>query len=209
MRDRGPRRPVGRATGAGRLRRLCGLQEYFDDLEIKATPPPRIVSAWTSRGEAEVSRSTAAGAIRLRERVSAHEPSQGAEQNWQPVPRADRQGDRVIEVEVRWSEKAGHQARADRRVSGARVGQAELGAALPALPLRAPLRRAALSPAAGDLGPAASGAAPRRGSGCELPPISTVRWSVGRGRGRADAARHWPRPGQAPSECSSSGPANR
>ena len=30
---------------------MCGLQEYFDALEIKTSPPPRVVSALDLEGE--------------------------------------------------------------------------------------------------------------------------------------------------------------
>jgi hypothetical protein len=85
---------------------MCGLQEYFDALEIKTSPPPRVVNALNLEGE------------------SAGKPIRGGKErfafdndfnlkavrrvlhdNWRGLPdELDRAS--AIEIEVQWSEKA-------------------------------------------------------------------------------------------------------
>ncbi len=86
---------------------MCGLQEYFDALDIKTSPPPRIVSALDLEGE------------------SGGKPVRGGKEkfafdndfllrhlrrvlhdNWRRLPDKLDAADRV-EIEVKWSEKAG------------------------------------------------------------------------------------------------------
>ncbi len=86
---------------------MCGLQEYFDALDIKTSPPPRIVSALDLEGE------------------SGGKPVRGGKEkfafdndfllrhvrrvlhaNWRRLPDKLDSVDRV-EIEVNWSEKAG------------------------------------------------------------------------------------------------------
>jgi hypothetical protein len=86
---------------------MCGLQEYFDALEIKTSPPPRIVSALDLEGMS--------GGKLLRggkERFAFEDDFQLKHlrrvltENWRRLP-DQLAGATEIELEVRWSEKAG------------------------------------------------------------------------------------------------------
>jgi hypothetical protein len=86
---------------------MCGLQEYFDALEIKSSPPPRVVSALELEG--------ASGAKRVRggkERLAFENDFQLKHlrrilnENWRRLPESVETADK-IEIEVKWSEKAG------------------------------------------------------------------------------------------------------
>ena len=134
---------------------MCGLQEYFDALEIKTAPPPRVVSALDLEGQSG-GKTTRGG----KERFAFEDDFQlkhlrrVLNQNWRRLP-PELATANAIEIEVRWSEKAG----AKRVVTDQ---DSELAAPLPPVPLRAALWSAALSPAARDVGAAAAGAGPRR-----------------------------------------------
>jgi hypothetical protein len=87
---------------------MCGLQEYFDALEIKTSPPPRLVSGngvETMRGGRKVEGGTERFAfetdflLRHLRRV--------LEENWRRLPEAAATAGQ-IEVEVKWSERAGN-----------------------------------------------------------------------------------------------------
>ena len=86
---------------------MCGLQEYFDALEIRTSPPPRIVSALDLEG------------------MSGGKPVRGGKErfafendfllkhlrrvlneNWRRLPETVDSASK-IELEVKWSEKAG------------------------------------------------------------------------------------------------------
>ena len=86
---------------------MCGLQEYFDALEIKSARPPRVISALDLEG--------ASGARRVRggkERFAFENDFQLKHlrrilnENWRRLPEAVETADK-IEIEVKWSEKAG------------------------------------------------------------------------------------------------------
>jgi hypothetical protein len=87
---------------------MCDLQEYFDALEIKSSPPPRVVTALDIEEGGGKGKATRGG----RERFAFENDFQlkhlrrVLEQNWRRIP---EQVDRAskIEVEVKWSEKAG------------------------------------------------------------------------------------------------------
>jgi hypothetical protein len=85
---------------------MCGLQEYFDALQIKTSPPPRIVSALDLEGES--------GGKQVRggkEKLAFDNDFQlktlrrVLHENWQRLPEKLDRADK-IEIEVRWSEKA-------------------------------------------------------------------------------------------------------
>jgi hypothetical protein len=86
---------------------MCGLQEYFDALEIRTSPPPRLVSGMdvegTRRGK-KVQGGTERFAfendflLRHLRRV--------LDENWRRLPDAVATAPK-IEVEVKWSERAG------------------------------------------------------------------------------------------------------
>jgi len=85
---------------------MCGLQEYFDALEIKTSPPPRIVSALDLEGES--------GGKQIRGGKEKFEFSNDFQlktlrrvlhDNWRRLPEKLDTADK-IELEVRWSEKA-------------------------------------------------------------------------------------------------------
>ena len=86
---------------------MCGLQEYFDALEIKTSPPPRVVSALDLEGES--------GGKPVRggkERFAFDDDFQlkhlrrVLNENWRRLPEPIATANE-IEIEVRWSEKAG------------------------------------------------------------------------------------------------------
>ncbi len=89
---------------------MCGLQEYFDALEIKTSPPPASSALWTSKGES--------GGKPIRggkEKFEFYNDFQlktlrrVLHDNWRRLPEKLDTVDK-IELEVRWSEKAGPSA---------------------------------------------------------------------------------------------------
>ena len=86
---------------------MCGLQEYFDALEIRTSPPPRIVSALDLEG-------TSGGkAVRGgKERFAFENDFQLKHvrrvltENWRRLPETIGSASK-IELEVKWAEKAG------------------------------------------------------------------------------------------------------
>jgi hypothetical protein len=86
---------------------MCGLQEYFDALEIKTVPPPRVVSGVDLEGN-NGGKSIRGGRERFafdNDFVLKHLRRILAE-NWRRLP-PQLENAKTIEVEVRWSEKAG------------------------------------------------------------------------------------------------------
>ena len=86
---------------------MCGLQEYFDALEIKSTPPPRIVSALDMEGQSG-SKVTHGGQERFAfdsDFLLKH-LRRVLNENWRRLPEPIAIAT-DIEIEVRWSEKAG------------------------------------------------------------------------------------------------------
>jgi hypothetical protein len=86
---------------------MCGLQEYFDALEIKTVPPPRVVSALDLEGESG-GKVVHGG----KERYAFENDFQlkhlrrVLNENWRRLPDPIENAT-AIEIEVRWSEKAG------------------------------------------------------------------------------------------------------
>jgi hypothetical protein len=86
---------------------MCGLQEYFDALEIKTSPPPRVVSALDLEGQSGGKRVT--GGV---ERFAFENDFQlkhlrrVLNENWRRLPESVAAAPK-IEIEVKWSEKAG------------------------------------------------------------------------------------------------------
>ena len=86
---------------------MCGLQEYFDALEIKTSPPPRVVNALDLEGTNSGKRVRGG-----KERFAFENDFQLGHvrrvlnENWRRLPETVDTA-RKIEVEVRWSEKAG------------------------------------------------------------------------------------------------------
>ena len=86
---------------------MCGLQEYFDALEIKSTPPPRIVSALDMEGQSG-GKPQRGG----KERVAFDSEfllkhlRRVLNENWRRLPEPIATATN-IEIEVRWSEKLG------------------------------------------------------------------------------------------------------
>ena len=86
---------------------MCGLQEYFDALEIKSTPPPRIVSALDMEGQSG-GKPQRGGKERFAfdsEFLLKH-LRRVLNENWRRLPEPIATATN-IEIEVRWSEKAG------------------------------------------------------------------------------------------------------
>jgi hypothetical protein len=86
---------------------MCGLQEYFDALEIKSTAPPRIVSALDMEGQSG-GKTTRGGKERFAfdsDFLLKH-LRRVLNENWRRLP-APLATATDIEIEVHWSEKAG------------------------------------------------------------------------------------------------------
>jgi hypothetical protein len=86
---------------------MCGLQEYFDALEIKSTAPPRTVSALDLEGL------SGGNVVRGGEERFAFENDfllkhlrRVLNENWRRLPEQIA-GATQIEIDVHWSEKAG------------------------------------------------------------------------------------------------------
>jgi len=86
---------------------MCGLQEYFDALEIKTSPPPRVVSALDLEGmrggkhvNGGVERFAFENDFQLKHLRRV------LNENWQRLPESAATANKV-EVGVKWSEKAG------------------------------------------------------------------------------------------------------
>ena len=97
---------------------MCGLQGYFDAIEIKTSPPPRVVSAVDLEGAA----GGADGSKRPRggsERFAFEGDFQLKHvrrvlgENWQRLPDGVATASK-IEIEVKWAEKAGTKPRRHR-----------------------------------------------------------------------------------------------
>jgi hypothetical protein len=88
---------------------MCGLQEYFDALEIHTSPPPRVVSALDLEAAAADGGRTVRGG---RERFAFDNDFQlkhlrrVLNENWKRLPEPLANA-REVELEVKWSEKAG------------------------------------------------------------------------------------------------------
>jgi hypothetical protein len=86
---------------------MCGLQAYFDALEIRTSPPPRVVSALDMEGAS--SGKTLRGG---KERFAFENDFQLKQlrrilnENWRRLPDPLAQASE-IEIEVHWAEKAG------------------------------------------------------------------------------------------------------
>ena len=86
---------------------MCGLQEYFDALEIGTSPPPRVVSALDLEGNSAGKRVRGG-----RERYAFENDFQLKhlrrllDENWRRLPESVATANK-IELEVKWSEKAG------------------------------------------------------------------------------------------------------
>jgi hypothetical protein len=87
---------------------MCGLQGYFDALEIHTSPPPRVVSALDLEGTPNGAKVERGG----RERFAFEKDFQlkhlrrVLNENWRRLPEQLETANE-IEIEVHWSEKAG------------------------------------------------------------------------------------------------------
>jgi hypothetical protein len=108
---------------------MCGLQEYFDALEIRSSPPPRVVSALDLEG--------GSGGKRIhggKERFAFENDFQLKHvrrilnENWRRLPESVASASK-IEIEVKWSEKAG-----SKRVITDEDAEMQVGAETVALP---------------------------------------------------------------------------
>jgi hypothetical protein len=87
---------------------MCGLQPYFDALEIKTSPAPRVVSALDLEGTSSTGKAMRGG----RERFAFENDFQLRQlkkvlsENWRRLPDQLTNASE-IEIEVKWAEKAG------------------------------------------------------------------------------------------------------
>jgi hypothetical protein len=86
---------------------MCGLQEYFDALEIKTSPPPRLVSGMDVEGT-HGGRQVQGGTERFafENDFLLRHLRRVLDENWRRLPEAVASAPK-IEVEVKWSERAG------------------------------------------------------------------------------------------------------
>ncbi|HEX3902829.1 MAG TPA: hypothetical protein VH853_08250 [Polyangia bacterium] len=86
---------------------MCGLQEYFDALEIQTSPPPRVVSALDLEGESN-GKPLRGGKERFAfdNEFQLKNLRRVLNENWRRLPEPIAAASE-IEIEVRWSEKAG------------------------------------------------------------------------------------------------------
>jgi len=109
---------------------MCGLQEYFDALEIKTAPPPRVVSALDLEGGTSDGKRVRGG----KERFAFDNDFQLKhlrrilEENWRRLPPSVATANK-IEIEVKWSDKAG-----TKRVVTTEDAEMEVGGETVALP---------------------------------------------------------------------------
>jgi len=102
---------------------MCGLQEYFDALQIGTSPPPRVVSALDLEGMSEGKRVRGG-----RERFAFENDYQlkhvrrVLNENWRRLPDGVATADK-IEIEVTWSEKAGTKRVATDKEAALTIGQ--------------------------------------------------------------------------------------
>ena len=85
---------------------MCGLQEYFDALEIKTSPPPRVVSALDLEGQSR-GKPVRGGKERFAfdNDFLLKTVKRVLRENWRRLPDELDRADKV-EIEVSWSEKA-------------------------------------------------------------------------------------------------------
>jgi len=86
---------------------MCGLQDYFDALEIKTSPPPRLVSGMDVEGT-HSGRKVQGGTERFafENDFLLRHLRRVLDENWRRLPEAVASAPK-IEVEVKWSERAG------------------------------------------------------------------------------------------------------
>jgi hypothetical protein len=112
---------------------MCGLQEYFDALEIKTSPPPRVVSALDLEGGGSDGKRMRGG----KERFAFDNDFQlkhlrrVLQENWRRLPDSVGTASK-IEIEVKWSEKAG-----TKRVVTDQEAELDVGGETYALPYHA------------------------------------------------------------------------
>jgi hypothetical protein len=86
---------------------MCGLQEYFDALDIQSSPAPRVVSALDLEGQSG-GKATRGGVERFafENDFQLKHLRRVLNENWRRLPPELARANE-IEIEVRWSEKAG------------------------------------------------------------------------------------------------------
>jgi hypothetical protein len=85
---------------------MCGLQEYFDALETRTSPPPRLVSAVDLDGSGGKSVRGGKERFAFENDFQLRHVRRILEENWRRLPdQLAAAGN--IEIEARWSEKAG------------------------------------------------------------------------------------------------------
>jgi hypothetical protein len=109
---------------------MCGLQGYFDALEIKTSPPPRVVSAVDLEGAAGGGKRTRGGSERFafENDFQLKQVRRVLGENWQRLPDGVATASK-IEIEVKWAEKAG-----TRRVVTDQAAELQVGSESMALP---------------------------------------------------------------------------
>jgi hypothetical protein len=85
---------------------LCGLQEYFDTLEVKAAEPPRLVSSVDLESDARKSLRGGKALYAFETEFQLKHLRRILDNNWKRLPEQVAKAKKV-EIEVYWAEKAG------------------------------------------------------------------------------------------------------
>jgi hypothetical protein len=87
---------------------MCGLQDYFDALEARSASPPRVVSAVDLEGAGTDGKVVHGGRERFafETEFQLKQLRRVLDQNWKRLPEPIA-GANAVEIEVKWSEKAG------------------------------------------------------------------------------------------------------
>lgn len=87
---------------------MCGLQAYFDAIEIKTSPAPRVVSALDLEGASSGGKTLRGGKERFafENDFQLKQVKRVLEENWRRLPEQIAKATE-IEIEVKWAEKAG------------------------------------------------------------------------------------------------------
>ncbi|HET6283470.1 MAG TPA: hypothetical protein VFH73_21105 [Polyangia bacterium] len=85
---------------------MCGLQEYFDTLEVKAAEPPRLVSSVDLESDAKKSLRGGKALYAFETEFQLKHLRRILDNNWKRLPEEIAKAKR-IDLEVYWGEKAG------------------------------------------------------------------------------------------------------
>lgn len=85
---------------------MCGLQEYFDTLEVKAAEPPRLINAVDLESDAKKTVRGGKALYAFETEFQLKHLRRILDNNWKRLPEQVAKAKR-LEIEVYWAEKAG------------------------------------------------------------------------------------------------------